>query len=94
MSGKSSQTSSNTTTATLSSRRSRAPATSLSSETIAADIAAFKKRGGRIDILGNTPMRPHDSPYRSRATQATATAATKVAAKTATERPATRKRVR
>lgn len=34
------------------------PARALTSATIAADIAAFKKRGGRIEILGNTPFRP------------------------------------
>lgn len=28
------------------------------SEQIAADIAAFKKRGGKIEKLGNTPLRP------------------------------------
>lgn len=30
---------------------------SLSHESIADDIAAFRKRGGRIEILGNTPLR-------------------------------------
>lgn len=30
---------------------------SMTSETIADDIAAFKKRGGRIEVLGNTPFR-------------------------------------
>ena len=29
------------------------------SASIANDIAAFKKRGGRIEILGNTPFRTH-----------------------------------
>lgn len=28
----------------------------LSSERIAADIAAFNKAGGRIEVLGNTPL--------------------------------------
>lgn len=32
---------------------------SMTSDTIADDIAAFKKRGGRIEILGNTPSRAH-----------------------------------
>lgn len=31
----------------------------VTSNTIAADIAAFKKNGGRIEVLGNTPLRPH-----------------------------------
>ena len=30
---------------------------SLSSDTIAADIAAFKNHGGRIEVLGITPLR-------------------------------------
>jgi hypothetical protein len=30
---------------------------SMTSETIADDIAAFKKHGGRIEVLGNTPFR-------------------------------------
>ncbi len=29
----------------------------LTSEVILRDIAEFKKRGGRIDVLGNTPLR-------------------------------------
>ncbi|MEO7014499.1 MAG: hypothetical protein ABI127_09325 [Dokdonella sp.] len=29
----------------------------LTSEAILHDIAEFKKRGGRIDVLGNTPLR-------------------------------------
>ena len=33
-------------------------ADSLSHEAIASDIAAFRKRGGRIEVLGNTPRRP------------------------------------
>ncbi len=31
----------------------------ITSNTIAADIAAFKKNGGRIEVLGNTPLRVH-----------------------------------
>ena len=31
----------------------------LTSEVIAADIATFKKNGGRIEVLGNTPYRSH-----------------------------------
>ena len=35
-------------------------------QSIAADIAAFRKRGGRIEILGTTHMRTHpSSPFRS-----------------------------
>ena len=45
-------------------------ARSLDHETIAADIAEFRKRGGRIEILGNTPLRSvATSPFRSQADQ-------------------------
>lgn len=29
----------------------------ITSETIASDLAAFRKEGGRIEVLGNTPLR-------------------------------------
>lgn len=29
----------------------------VTSETISADLAAFRKDGGRIEVLGNTPLR-------------------------------------
>jgi hypothetical protein len=32
-------------------------ANSLSHQAIAEDIAAFRKRGGRIEVLGDTPLR-------------------------------------
>jgi hypothetical protein len=32
-------------------------AQSLTHQTIAADISEFRKRGGRIEVLGNTPLR-------------------------------------
>jgi hypothetical protein len=39
-------------------------------QSIAADIAAFRKRGGRIEVLGNTPLRPNaPSQFRSSAAQ-------------------------
>jgi S-adenosylmethionine:tRNA-ribosyltransferase-isomerase (queuine synthetase) len=39
-------------------------------QSIAADIAAFRKRGGRIEVLGTTPMRANPaSPFRSSAEQ-------------------------
>lgn len=45
-------------------------ARSLDHETIAADIAEFRKRGGRIEVLGNTPLRSvASSPFRSHADQ-------------------------
>lgn len=76
---------------TISPRRGRTPAANLTSETIAADIAAFKKRGGRIDVLGITPMRPNISPYRSRASEARAEAASRKAASKTTKKTASKR---
>ena len=45
-------------------------ARTLDHETIANDIAAFRKRGGRIEILGNTPLRKYTpTSFRSNAAQ-------------------------
>jgi len=42
----------------------------LTSENITADIAAFCKQGGRIEVLGNTPLRrTAPSPFHSSAEQ-------------------------
>lgn len=39
-------------------------------QSIAADIAEFRKRGGRIEVLGNTPLRRDaPTPFRSSAEQ-------------------------
>lgn len=62
-------------------RQTKGQSQHLTSEAIAADIAAFKKRGGRIEVLGNTPYRPHlasttfRSNVKSKRKAATATAA-------------------
>ena len=42
---------------TFSRRSSMAASRHLTSEIIAADIAAFKQRGGHIEVLGNTAYR-------------------------------------
>ncbi len=55
-------------------RKSSGAATSaaqLTSQRIASDLAAFKKAGGRIEVLGNTPLRPYSSRTASRKTAAT-----------------------
>ena len=42
----------------------------LTHERIADDLKAFRKRGGRIEVLGNTPLRNFvSSPFRSHADQ-------------------------
>lgn len=58
-----------------------ASAAHLTSQRIAADLAAFKKRGGRIEVLGNTPLRPYTSRTTSRKTAAATPAATAPARK-------------
>ncbi|HEY8587245.1 MAG TPA: hypothetical protein VIL60_11060 [Rhodanobacter sp.] len=41
----------------------------ITSDDIAHDIAAFKKRGGRIEVLDNTPRHSHQpATFRSKAT--------------------------
>jgi hypothetical protein len=57
----------------------------LTSETIASDIAMFKQRGGRIEVLGNTVRRSHlpSTTFRPNAKSARK-AATTVAAKNVT----------
>ncbi len=47
-----------------SSRKSAAAAT-LTSERIAADLAAFRKAGGKIEVLGNTKVFKSTGPMRS-----------------------------
>lgn len=52
----------------------------LTSEAIASDLAAFKKAGGRIEVLGNTPFRTTSTAFRSAGNTArTAPAKTAVA---------------
>lgn len=56
-------------------------ANSLSHQAIAEDIAAFRKRGGRIEVLGDTPLRKiAPAAFRS-STKAQKTAAAPAAAK-------------
>ena len=48
-------------------RKPTQPAPEATHQSIAADIAAFRTRGGRIEVLGNTPLRNANnaSPFRS-----------------------------
>lgn len=39
---------------------------SITSDHIADQLAAFKKRGGRIEVLGNTPLRANITAFRSK----------------------------
>lgn len=58
MSRKSTQAASkhSTTSRLFGSGKGKSLSRSMTSETIADDIAAFKKHGGRIEVLGNTPL--------------------------------------
>ena len=38
----------------------------LTHERIADDLKAFRKRGGRIEVLGNTPLRVNVTAFRSK----------------------------
>ena len=49
---------------------SKSAAAHLTSQRIATDLASFKKSGGRIEVLGNTPLRPYTSRTTSRKTAA------------------------
>lgn len=53
------------------SSRKNSAATMLTSERIAADLAAFRKAGGKIEVLGNTKVFKSAGPMRS-ATKKTA----------------------
>lgn len=58
--------------------------TSLTSERIAADLAAFRKGGGKIEVLGTTTQFKNTSPMRS--ASKTARTTTKKATKAAKKR--------
>ena len=64
-----------TTSRLFGSGKGKSPSRSMTSETIADDIAAFKKHGGRIEVLGNTPLRTRTqaTAYRSKDNLQTAT---------------------
>lgn len=38
----------------------------ITSQSIASDLAAFRKQGGRIEILGTTPLRPSVTAFSSK----------------------------
>jgi hypothetical protein len=65
---------------------SKNPNRSICSESIAADISAFKKSGGRIEVLGTTPLRVRATPstFRSKGNTPAAPAAPAAAAAKAT----------
>lgn len=51
----------------------------ITSESIAADLAEFRRQGGKIEVMGNSPLRPHISTFRSKATVQAAAPAKKTA---------------
>ena len=69
---------------TRSSSRKAESANALTSERIAADLAAFRKGGGKIEVLGTTTQFKNTSPMRS--ASKTARTTTKKATKAAKKR--------
>ena len=53
----------------------------ITSESIAADLAAFRKQGGRIEVLGNTPLRVNVTAFRSKGNTQRKQASAKAAVK-------------
>lgn len=85
-----------TSTSHLFARQSKAKdqSRSMTSETIADDLLAFRKQGGRVEVLGTTPLRMHVNVSTSRSkanaskTASTEAGSTKAsAAKTGASRP-------
>ena len=62
-----------TSTSHLFARQSKAKdqSRSMTSETIADDLQAFRKQGGRVEVLGTTPLRMHVNVTTSRKTATT-----------------------
>ena len=60
--------STNTTSHMFSAGKSKNLSRSMTSDSIASDIAAFKRRGGHIEVLGNTPFpaRAQTTAFRSK----------------------------
>ena len=57
--------------------QSKAANFNITSESIASDVAAFRKQGGHIEVLGTTPLRVNVTAFRSKGnTRRKATAAT------------------
>jgi hypothetical protein len=72
-----------TSTSHLFARQSKAKdqSRSMTSETIADDLQAFRKQGGRVEVLGTTPLRMHVNVSTSRSkTSPSKTASTEAGA--------------
>jgi hypothetical protein len=67
------------------SSRSKTPALHITSESIASDLVAFRKQGGRIEVLGHTPLRANPTAFSSKGN----TQHKKAQRKTAPVRPGT-----
>ncbi len=59
---------------------------SMTSETIATDVAAFRKQGGHIEVLGITPLRPRSTAFSSKGNTQRKTAAEAATDKVAARR--------
>ena len=48
------------------SSQSKGPGLNITSQSIASDLVAFRKQGGRIEVLGNTPLRANVTAFSSK----------------------------
>lgn len=48
------------------SSQGKGPGLNITSQSIASDLVAFRKQGGRIEILGNTPLRANVTAFSSK----------------------------
>ncbi len=48
------------------SSRGKAAGLNITSQSIASELAAFRKQGGRIEVLGNTPLRANVTAFSSK----------------------------
>lgn len=44
----------------------KGPGLNITSQSIASDLTAFRKQGGRIEVLGNTPLRTNATAFSSK----------------------------
>ena len=48
------------------SRPGKGPGLNITSQSIASELAAFREQGGRIEVLGNTPLRANTTAFSSK----------------------------
>ncbi len=64
---KATSTRSTPSTQTRPSSQGKSSGLDITSQSIASDLVAFRKQGGRIEVLGNTPLRANVTAFSSKA---------------------------